>query len=180
MKLILCDNSLKELINFRGDVIKHFYDKGFSIVVIAPNTLTADANPIVKNYKIYSPKLERSGMNPIRDLGYFFKLLKIYRLEKPDLVFHYTIKPNIYGSIAAKLCGIPSVAMVTGLGYAFSHKGIKTFIARNLYRFALQFPRKVFVLNEDNMTKLLNQRILKKEQVILLYGGEGINLETFK
>ena len=131
-------------------------------------------------YKIYCPKLERSGMNPIKDLNYFFSLLNIYRSEKPDLVFHYTIKPNIYGSLAAKLCGIPSVAMVTGLGYAFSHKGLKTFVARSLYKFALKFPCKVFVLNEANMAKLLSLKILKEEQAILLKGGEGINLETFK
>ena len=179
MKIIFCDNSLKETFNFRGDIIDHFLKNGNSIVLIAPNNLQK-GKQIKESVKLYSPKLERSGMNPIKDFIYMMQLLKIYWQENPDIIFHYTIKPNIYGSIAAKICGIPSVAMVTGLGYAFFHRGLKTKIARILYKVSMKFPEKIFVLNEENMYSLVHMNIITKEKTVLLSGGEGINLEIFK
>lgn len=178
MRIIFCDNSLKEMLNFRGEVINHFLSKGHSVILIAPNNLKVSA--INKLVKIYSLKLERSGMNPVKDFIYMLKLIQIYRRENPDIVFHYTIKPNIYGSIAAKICGIPSVAMIAGMGYAFFHGGIKTKIARILLKFSMKFPQKIFVLNESNMISLIQMKIISRDKIVLLSGGEGINLDIYK
>lgn len=107
-------------------------------------------------------------------------MYKIYIHEKPDIIFHYTIKPNIYGSIAAFFAKIPSIAMITGLGYAFNHSGVKTKLARMMYKFAMKFPKKVIVLNETNKDILIKNNIVSIEKIILLKGGEGINLSCFK
>ncbi len=178
MKILFCDNSLKELMNFRGDVIRHFSQKGDELILVAPKN--TDESILDFPHTFYGSNLHRSGMNPISDLCYFFNLFKIYKREKPDLIFHYTIKPNIYGSIVAKLLSIPSVAMIAGLGYAFNHQGFKTKIARALYRFSMRYPRKIFVLNEENLALLVNHKIIDPNKAVLLNGGEGVNLEKYK
>ena len=101
----------------------------FDIYVIAP----------VDKYIFYKEKypqvthiqlkhLGRDSTNPLKDITLFFEFVKIYRKLKPDLILHYTVKPNIYGGMAAGYLKIPSIAVVTGLGYAFIHNGfIKKF-----------------------------------------------------
>jgi len=177
MKIIFSDNSLRELINFREDVILDYANSGNQVVLIAP--INRDYSPENQNIKIIPIEINRSGMNPFSDLKYLTQLLKIYRKEKPDYIFHYTIKPNIYGSIAAKIAGIPSTAMIAGLGYVFTNKGIGSRIARMLYRFAMRFPEKVLVLNDYNREVLISRKIVAPEKIILLKGGEGVNLSKF-
>lgn len=176
-KIIFCDNSLKNLINFRGDVINSYVNDGYAVVLIAPDDSKCTLNNSIKYVPI---KLKRSGMNPISDISFFFNLIKIYKRERPDYVFHYTIKPNIYGSLAASLCGIRSTAMVAGLGYAFAEKNLRSAIARMLYKFAMRYSEYIFVLNASNREVLLRKHIAKPNQLILLNGGEGINLNYYK
>lgn len=178
MKIAFCDNSLKELINFRGEIINHYLDKGENIVLIAPkNTTTDNIDPLIT---VYNSKLKRGGMNPVKDIIYLVQLIRIYLKEKPDIIFHYTIKPNIYGSIAAKIIGIPSVTMIAGLGYAFNHNDLKSWIARKLYKFSMRFPKKIILLNIENMNCLVEHKIIRPQKCILLLGGEGINLMKYK
>lgn len=177
MKIIFCDNSLKELLNFRGDVIQHYINKGCGVILIAPVNISTDN---LTGMNIININLDRGGMNPFHDLSFMWQLLKIYKHERPDIIFHYTIKPNIYGSIAAKILSIPSVAMIAGLGYTFFHSGIKTRLARLMYKVAMHFPKRIFVLNESNMKRLIDQRIINPDKTVLLEGGEGINLDNFK
>lgn len=177
-KILFCDNSIRNLINFRGDVIKSYVNDGYYVVLVAPNDV--EYNSDSDQIKYIPIEINRSGMNPIKEITYLKKLLRIYKYEKPDYIFHYTIKPNIYGSIAAKLLRIPSTAMIAGFGYVFNSKGIGCIIARMLYRFAMQFPEHVLVLNQYNKDIIIKHHIASAERVILLPGGEGINLETFK
>lgn len=178
MKLLFCDNSLKELLNFRGDIINHYSDLGYNIVLVAP--VNTDINSGETSYSVRDIKIRRNGMNPIADILYFIRLLTIYFKEKPDIVFHYTIKPNIYGTFAAKLLSIPSVAMITGLGYVFNHPGFKTRLAKNLYKFAIKFSSRILVLNDENKNILTNSIVGIQEKIILLSGGEGVNLKKFR
>lgn len=178
-KILFCDNSLRDLINFRGYVIDDYATRGEKVVLVAPSN--CDYTPSCANICVIPIRMSRSGMNPFKELGYFFQLWKIYRRERPDYVFHYTIKPNIYGSLAARLCRIPSTAMIAGLGYVFNESGgFGSRVARILYRFAMRYPEHILVLNEYNRQVLLDYRIAKPSQVILLKGGEGIDLNKFK
>lgn len=178
MKLLFCDNSLKELVNFRGDVIEHFLDKGYEIVLVAPDN-QGDFR-FRDRVKLYTPAVSRSGMNPMKDMRYLITLLKIYSRERPSVVFHYTIKPNIYGSLACRLNSIKSVAMITGLGYTFNHDDIRSRVARVLSRFAMRFPEKIMVLNQSNLDVLVERHIVLPHKAVLLKGGEGLNLDHYK
>ena len=177
-KILFCDNSIRNLINFRGDVINSYLIDGYDIILVAPQD--THYIPESKNIKYIPIKISRSGMNPFAELSYLKTLYKIYKSENPDYIFHYTIKPNIYGSIAAQLCHIPSTAMIAGLGYVFTSKSIGSFIARMLYRFSMRYPEHILVLNTHNKDVVLKHHIASEKQVILLPGGEGINLEVFK
>lgn len=107
-------------------------------------------------------------------------LWRLYRRLEPDHVFHYTIKPNVYGCLAARLSGVKATAMVTGLGYAFNHDDLRSRAARMLYRLGLMCADHVFVLNGDNLRVLLDKKMVRADKVILLSGGEGIDVDMFK
>lgn len=177
MKLLFCDNSLRELLNFRGDIIRHFVAKGYQVVLVAPRT---DEYPIPEGCSYVETQLERCGMNPLHDLKYFWIVFNTYRREKPGFVFHYTIKPNIYGSISARILGIPSTAMVTGLGYVFNHNDFRSKIARRLYKLGLWASRKVIVLNEECRRVLLDKQIIPEDKLLFFDSGEGVNLDLYK
>ena len=181
MKLLFSDNTIWGLINFRGNVFRHFYECGHEIVLVAPGDESTEMKTHIPDYVRFIPvKLDRTSRNPFADLQYMLHLVKIYRKERPDWIFHYTIKPNIYGTIAAKMLGIKNVAMVAGLGYTFSAHGLTNMISRMLYRFALGFALKVFVLNTENRDILASLGIVSYDKMILLKGGEGIDTNSIQ
>ena len=178
-KILFCDNSLRELLNFRKEIICHYASNGYNLVLVAPQNMEIYQWEL-PNIRFVPIIMNRSGTNPIEDLKYFFRLKRIYAKEKPDYIFHYTIKPNIYGTFAARSCGIRSSAMIAGLGYVFSRKNIPNWIARYLYKTALRYSEYVLVLNKSNRDFLIDKKIASREKIILLSGGEGVNLNHFQ
>src|SRR5215471_12755055 len=121
-KLIaLVSNSTWAVYNFRIDLVRFLCQRGFRVLVIAPEDEFAG---LLQNEGcIYCPiSFNNRSENPFRDVELYFRLKKIYKKFAPDLIFHYVIKPNIYGSLAAASCGIKSIAVITGLGYSFARK----------------------------------------------------------
>jgi glycosyltransferase involved in cell wall biosynthesis len=123
-------------------------------------------------------KMDSRGANPIKDSLLIFELLNKYRLIKPDVILHYTIKPNVYGTIAAAILGIPSINNVCGLGTIFLKKNWVSSIAIALYKFAFRFPKKVFFQNSDDLNLFVNNKLIKSSMTDLL-PGSGINLSHF-
>lgn len=179
MKIIFSDNSLWCLLNFRRSVIEHCLSQNYEVVLVAPQDGKCDLSEIPRRVRYISVVLDRTGINPWKDLKYFMRLFRIYRSERPDYIFHYTIKPNIYGTIAARTLEAKSSAMVAGLGYVFSEHTLSNKIARLLYKIALHFSDKVFVLNRSNRDTLLQYNIADEKKLIWLKGGEGIDLQKF-
>jgi len=177
MKILFCDNSLRELLNFRKVVIDAYVAWGCEVVLVAPKN--CDYEPHSSLIKVVSVNMNRSGKNLFQDWKYYHTLRTVYKRERPDYIFHYTIKPNIYGTLAASRCGICSSAMIAGLGYVFNQSGFGNRVARGLYRFALRFADFVLVLNDYNYRFLCENRIVSTQKLILLKGGEGVDLEHF-
>lgn len=176
LKIFFTANVLWDIYIFRYGVIKALIEDGHEVVVVAPKDERIDFE---KELGIRHIPIELSlrGVNPFKDLKLYRQLKKIYKEEKPDIVFHYTIKPNIYGSIAAKMAKIRSVAILTGLGYSFIEGGLISKIAKFMYKFALKFADEVWVLNEDDKNTLLEEKIVNKE--IFVLPGEGVDVEKF-
>lgn len=181
MKVIFCNNYLPGQILFRYDVMESFHQRGWEVVVIVPKATATPAlmKKLNPEWKTYLLDIDCNSTNPLGDLKYLNCLRQIYNKEKADIIFHYTIKPNIYGTIAAGLSGTKSVAMLAGLGYMFDgDSAIKRF-GRKLYKYSLHKADKVFVLNSANRDVLLNGGFVKPEDLILLNGGEGVNLQKY-
>lgn len=183
MKIVFCDNSLVSLIKFRGEVIKFFLDKNDDVILVYPKiTETDDIDDVFKTRcKRFALNMLPSGINPVRDVRYMWELYRVYKSEKPDVVFNYTIKPNIYSTLMAALSGVKNrVSVVAGLGYVFSGDGFVKKMARRLYKFSLLHSSRVIVLNQENYNLLQENDYVKADKIILFEGGEGVDLEKFK
>lgn len=123
--------------------------------------------------------LDNYGTNPLSDLRIIRQLIHIYKTESIDFILHYTIKPNIYGSMAAKWVGIPSVAITTGLGHllTFSNPFTRT-ISLLLYKIACWLSKEVWFLNSRDINDFLRLGVVKKRKVFLL-PGEGVDTAYF-
>ena len=123
--------------------------------------------------------MENKGTNPVKDAALTRRFYQIYRRERPDVVLQYTIKPNIYGTLAARLAGIPSVNNVSGLGTVFIVKNLVSTVALGLYRFAFQFPKRVFFQNGDDRQLFLEHRLVAAAKTDLL-PGSGVDTNRFR
>lgn len=179
-KVLFCDNTLWGLVNFRGAVIRHLIDMGIEVVLVAPQDEKTFMKTIIPEGVRYIPiHMNRCSQNPLHDLKYFITLYRIYRNEKPDHIFHYTIKPNIYGSFAASLLKISNTDVITGLGHALVGNSIKNRFAAMLYASGLHYASCVFVLNQFIADYVKERRICRSTKIILLRGGEGVCLDRF-
>ena len=127
---------------------------------------------------------ERAGFNPFSDLRLLRKYYRIIKENKIDLVHSYTIKPNIYGSIAAYLCGIRNIfPTLNGIGYAFTGNGLKAFITRQIaslfYFITFRCSKKVFFHNRDDIELIVNHNLIKLDKCVLI-AGSGIDLEYYR
>lgn len=170
-------NSAWSVYNFRLEVIRKMLDQGYQVMVIAPDdefsTLLVQAG-----CRFIPLHFNNKSENPLKDIGFYFRLKKMYRLLKPDFIFHYVAKPNIYGSMAAAANQIPSVSVITGLGYAFARRNWLYWVITNLYRHALRKTKEVWFLNNEDARIFISQRIVNIEKVKVL-PGEGVNTSYF-
>ena len=123
--------------------------------------------------------MDSRGANPVKDSLLILELWSIYRNVNPDVILHYTIKPNIYGSFAASFLNIPVINNVCGLGTSFLNENLVSKIALKLYKWAFRTPKLVYFQNTDDLNFFVKNDLIRKEQTDLL-PGSGINLERFK
>lgn len=182
MKILLCDNHMGMLLNFRMNVIRHFLERGWDVLLVYPSMTHRKAleRRIPVQCRTITVDVDTSSANVLKDVGYMRSLLAIYRREIPDVVFHYTIKPNIYGTIAARLARVPyTVAMVAGLGYVFSGNDLNKRFARLLYKIGLRLSDRVITLNESNCDLLVGKGYVRKKNMEFFDCGEGVDLSMF-
>ena len=170
-------NSAWSVYNFRIDVIRHLLSRGFNVLVIAPDD---DHSSLLKAEGCAFVPIDFNNRheNPLQDFNLYKQLKGIYKKYQPDFIFHYVIKPNIYGSLAASRLGIPSVSVITGLGYAFAKKNWLYFMVRLLYKRALRKVTEVWFLNNEDAVAFTAHRIIPINKVKVL-PGEGVNTDFF-
>jgi glycosyltransferase involved in cell wall biosynthesis len=173
-------NSSWNIYNFRQPLLKAFTRAGHRVIVIAPvDEYIRYLNEHHFAKHIPLRQLAPQSKNPLRDLLLLLELVLIYRREKPDLILHFTAKPNIYGSIAARWTGCQSVPTMTGLGYAFLHGKLLNQIVRKLYQFALRGVQKALFHNQDDRRLFHEQQIIPKERSAVV-PGSGLNTNHFR
>jgi len=128
--------------------------------------------------------LDRRSMNPLKELIALFQLWLVYRREKPDLVHHLTVKPVLYGSLAAVFAGVPGIVnAITGLGYLFLNDDWLTRqvrrLVKGLYRWVLNRPNAVVIFeNETNRRQFIEEGLVREDQAYLIE-GVGVDVERF-
>src|SRR6202171_219253 len=178
LRIALVCNTAWAIYTYRRGLLRMLIERGVEVSVIAPRDRTFAPLEEMGCRCVELPVASK-GTNPRDDLKTLAALYREYRSTRPHIVFHYTIKPNIYGSIAAKLAGVPSVAVTTGLGYVFIQKSRAALVAKKLYRFAFRFPREVWFLNRDDQAAFIDQRLLAHPERARLMNGEGVDLDHF-
>ncbi|RNI25970.1 glycosyltransferase family 4 protein [Rufibacter latericius] len=177
MRIAIVINKSWNIFNFRLSLVKALLAAGHEVVAIAPEDAYS-AKLVAEGCKFVHLPMESKGTNPLKDMLLVGKFLKAYKAVQPDVILQYTIKPNIYGSIAAKLAGIPTVNNVSGLGTVFIVQNLVSKIAMALYRFSFQFPAKVFFQNSDDQALFLDRKLVRKS-ITEVIPGSGINTKRY-
>lgn len=185
MKIIVLGNQARAMSNFWSVLIRQMRRAGHEVVCCAPpGDAAADAALAALGARMLHYPLDRKGLNPLRDARSFTALLRLFGKEKPDLLFAFTIKPVIYGCLAARLRGVPQIyATITGLGYAFEADSLfKKCVNRLgvlLYRVALAGAQGVFFQNQDDIRVFRESGILQKHARVLRARGTGVDVARF-
>jgi glycosyltransferase involved in cell wall biosynthesis len=185
-QIILINGSYApSLLAFRGKLIETLVKMGHIVHVSAPD-VSFEVSQKLKSFgaHVHEIRLGRNRSNPLSDFGYLLELLKLMRKIKCNLVIGYTIKPNIWGSIAARMWGIRSVSMVTGLGFSFSpQQNFKArtvqVLARFLYAFATRANHRVIFQNPDDIRDFLAAGCLSDPGKAVMVNGSGVDLDHY-
>jgi glycosyltransferase involved in cell wall biosynthesis len=178
MKVIIALNTAWNLVNFRAGLIRALVAKGYEVVAVAPNDEYASRLAELGCRFVALP-MDNKGTHPGRDLLLFFRFLNLLRRERPDVFLGYTVKPNVYGSLAAQVLGIPVVNNIAGLGAVFIRDNWLTRLVRQLYKVALSRSHHVFFQNDEDMRLFVEQGLVAADKVSRL-PGSGVDLAAFR
>ncbi len=190
MKFLIIASYPPSIPKFRGALIAAIQDAGFEIHIAAPEFkqyLEEREHLVSLGYIVHDITMQRTGTNPAVDAKTLLSLYNIIRAIKPDYVMGYTIKPVIYGSLAAKLAQVPNIfALITGLGYAFQgaeklgyKKSNLQKVMHKLYAVALDSTKKVFFQNPDDEALFRKMGILKSSIPSKVVNGSGIDVSEY-
>ncbi len=177
MKILLSVNLAWNVLNFRAGLIRGFVAAGHEVVVAVPPDEDA-ARVEALGCRLVPLPMDNGGTSVVRDLALLLRFVALLRQERPDVFLGYTVKPNVYGSLAARLVGIPVVNNIAGLGAAFINPGLLTHVVRTLYRWALRRSQVVFFQNPDDRDLFVADGLVQLSQTELL-PGSGIDLARF-
>jgi glycosyltransferase involved in cell wall biosynthesis len=176
----------RSLVNFRGPLIRELIARGHRVTAAAGDSdPSAAATLSAWGVPFRRVRLDRAGMNPAADIAGLTALTSLMRRERPDVFLGYTVKPVVYGLLAARLAGIERrVAMVEGLGYAFSdgnepgRRAMRWLVSMG-YRTSLPFADALIVLNRDDERFFREGRFLRPSTRLDVVPGTGIDLDHY-
>ena len=170
-------NTTWNIYNFRRSLIAALGDAGFHVAAFAPPD--EYVGRVESSGARYVPmQLNNAGTNPLRELLTLWHMVRLLKRERPALLLTYTPKVNIYLSLAARVCGIPVVANVSGLGRTFIAGGWLFQIARLMYQIAFSWPERIFFQNAVDRTIFLDAGLAKEERTALI-PGSGVDVSRF-
>ena len=177
VKVAIAINTSWNILNFRSGIIKELIKNGHDVYTISPEDSSTKELEAM-GCKSYHISLENSGMNPLKDFEYYRDFVKALDTIQPDIVLSYTIKPNIYGSIACKKRNIPVINNISGLGTAFLwNKALKTLV-KNLYKYAFKNSSHIFFQNIHDKNLFLEE-INIPETITSILPGSGVDTKHF-
>jgi len=177
MKIVLFSNTSWSLFNFRKNLIKSLVEKGYNVTLISSkDKYIQELEKISVNIKILD--FETRGVNLFKELFLISNIINLYKEIKPDLIFHFTIKPVIYGSIVSRFMNISTVNNITGLGRVFEKKNIFRFLIILLYKFSQKKVKNIFFQNINDQKFFLEKKIIHISKTTIL-PGSGVDLNFY-
>jgi glycosyltransferase involved in cell wall biosynthesis len=175
--IVLSINTSWNLVNFRSNLIARLQREGFAVVALSPLD-EHSAALIAMGVRHIAIAIDSKGLSPLRDLMLAYRYWRIMKTVRPVAFLGWTIKPNVYGSLAAHALGIPVINNISGLGTAFIKLGPITRVVQRLYRTALTRSATVFFQNRHDRDLFVTQRLVTLARTVLL-PGSGIDLAQF-
>jgi len=176
-KIVIVSNTSWSLFNFRLNLARVLKENGYEVVMIAPYDEYSDR--LSEEFEYYDIYMNNKGTNPNQDFKTLIELYKLYKKIKPYIVLHYTIKPNIYGTIACSFLGIKTINNIAGLGTLFINQNFITKIAKWLYKYSQSKANKVFFQNIDDFKLFVKEKLVEKNKCDIL-PGSGVDIQKFK
>lgn len=173
---MILNNHFISLYNFRKELIKRLVDEGNEVFI---SISEADRYNYFSEMgcRMIDTPVDRRGTNPIRDLGLILYYIRIMKKVKPDIIFSYTIKPNIYGCIASNFTKNKQVVNITGTGATFLNKNIVSFIVKMLYKISVKRSYKIFFQNSGDRDYFVANNLVNNNFAML--PGSGVNLDQY-
>lgn len=175
MRILILANHILTLSLFRAELISALVASGYAVSLAYP--ITDDSADVFPGCELIDISVDRRGSNPLMDLKLFGGYIKLLNKIKPDVVLAYTVKPNLYGGLACRICKIPYMPNVTGFGSGMLSGGYVKKIIMFLSRLAFKKAYTVFVQNIENLKTL--QSICKGLENTQILPGSGVNLDKF-
>lgn len=176
--IVLSANSDWNIVNFRSGLIRGLKGAGYEPVIIAPEDPLVGGRMRELGVARFPIRIDRSGLNPLADFKLLCRYRQLLREIRPAAFLGFTIKPNIYGSLAAASLDIPAIPNVSGLGTAFIRADLIQKIVTHLYRTGFRQAAAVLFQNREDMALFLERRLVKDGQAQLL-AGSGVDLKHF-
>lgn len=179
-KILMIANHIDWVYSLRRELIESL-SRDYKVVLCIPKCKEDFKTEYFQNMNVdfvFINAFEGRGTNPLKDFGLLYQYTKILKSIKPDVIITYTIKPNVYGSLAAKILGQKTIINVTGLGTGFQKKGLMAILLQQLYKLGCRCSFHAFFQNEANMKLFLENAMCSEEKASLL-PGSGVNLERF-
>lgn len=163
--------------NFRRNLVRSFTQRGYKVIIIAPFDSKSDDLRSM-GCELHDIKMEPSSINVMADLYLLLRFVVLLRRIKPNVFLTFTIKPNIYGSIAARITQVRCINNITGIGSAFMQSGIVQRVTKLLLRVSVYHSNVVFFQNREDVNLLLKADVVRKESIDIL-PGSGVDTKYF-
>lgn len=176
-RVLISINAAWNVANFRAGLVRALVADGHEVVAAVPDDGALDRVRALGARVVVVPMVS-AGTSVLGDLALLWRYLRLLRRERPQAYLGWTIKPNTYGSLAARLLGVPRINNVSGLGTAFIRESWLTRVAEVLYRLGLGGSSTVFFQNADDRALFLARGLVEAGQTVLL-PGSGIDVDHY-
>lgn len=175
-RVLILSNHFITLYNFRKELITRLVEEGHEVFISMPES---DDNSFFSDMgcEIIKTPVDRRGINPIRDCGLIINYIKVMNRLRPDIIFSYTIKPNIYGCIASNITKSKQISNITGTGATFLSENAVSAIAKVLYKLSLKRSYKVYFQNSGDRDLFVDNNMIMSNYAML--PGSGVNLSHY-
>lgn len=184
-RILVLGGFAESLLNFRGALFQEMVKLGHEVIACAPHA-SADVRTGLAHIGVdyRHVDIDRTGTNPFHDFSLVLRMVSLFRMLKPEIFLAYTIKPVIYGSVAARITGVPmTFSLISGLGFSFVDVGgvkrrLVNRLVRRLYRLALRKNHCVLFQNADDMHEFTQLGLVERNQSVVI-PGSGVDINRF-